>query len=250
MDYALLIYASEKHFDALPADTQGALIAAYGPYTREIAATGRMKPGAALMPTATATCVRVRDGKTLVTDGPFAETREQLGGFYVFSTDDPDEAIAWAAKIPDAVHGSVEVRPVPPMGPPASAAAGDKPAEASKEYLLLIYDDEKHLAEIPEAQRNAIYGRYFELSAELRRRGVFADGSALGSVSGAKTVRQRDGKRLVTDGPFAETREQLGGYYHVFAKDLDEAIAYAKKIPAVETGTIEIRPVMDTSTIV
>ena len=74
-----------------------------------------------------------------------------------------------------------------------------------------------------------------------------AHGSALQATPTGKTVKLREGKRLVSDGPFAETKEQLGGYYRIWAKDLDAAVAWAKKIPAIDSGTIEIRPVMDTS---
>jgi hypothetical protein len=248
MDYALLIHASEARFATQTPGDQAAIFGAYMQYTKEIAATGKSQPGAALMPTSTATCLRVRNGKVTLSDGPFAETKEQLGGFYVFSTSEPEEALAWAAKIPDAHGGSIEVRPTPTFaGAPPYPPTAAKPADAAQEYLLLIYEDETLWTRMTEAERNATFGRYFGVSAEMRKAGVFIDGSALSSVREAKTVRMRDGKRLVSDGPFAETKEQLGGYYRIWARDLDHAASFAKLIPAAETGTIEIRPVMDTS---
>ena len=89
---------------------------AYGKYTEELQAAGAMLAGEALEPTATATTVQVRSGGTLATDGPFAETEEHLGGFYMIEAKDLDEAIAWAAKIPSAAVGSIEVRPIMEFG--------------------------------------------------------------------------------------------------------------------------------------
>ncbi len=91
---------------------QEANMGAYYTFTNELNEAGANLGGEALQPTSTATTVRVRDGKTLTTDGPFAETKEQLGGFYMVKADNLDEAIAWAAKIPGAKNGSIEVRPV------------------------------------------------------------------------------------------------------------------------------------------
>ncbi|MEA2608325.1 MAG: hypothetical protein QOJ75_568 [Chloroflexota bacterium] len=111
MQYVLLIYTKEPTED-VPEDQMVAEFAAYDRFTTYIRERGAMKAGEALTPTATATTVRVVDGKTLTTDGPFAETKESLGGFYLVEAADLDEAIAYAAMIPGAAHGSIEVRPV------------------------------------------------------------------------------------------------------------------------------------------
>jgi hypothetical protein len=112
---------------ATPEEMAGVL-AAYGEFGREVEAAGAFLGGEGLQPTPTATTVRVRDGERLITDGPFAETKEQLGGFYLLECKDLDEAIEWAAKIPGAQHGSVEVRPV--MNYEAMGSAGQSAAEA------------------------------------------------------------------------------------------------------------------------
>lgn len=112
MKYALLIYTSEAEHAKMTEAEQQANMGAYFAFTNEISEAGVNMGGEALMPTAMATTVRVQNGKTLTTDGPFAETKEQLGGFYIVDCKDLDEAIAYAAKIPDASHGSVEVRPL------------------------------------------------------------------------------------------------------------------------------------------
>ena len=109
MQYLLLIYNNEAEMAAARGTTaDGEMMSAYVDFTRDIVRTGHFKAGDALQPTT----VRVRDGKTLITDGPFAETREQLGGYYMIDAKDLDEATAIAARIPGAWSGSVEVRPV------------------------------------------------------------------------------------------------------------------------------------------
>jgi hypothetical protein len=112
MKYLLLIYENEGAFAGLSEAEQGKVFGEYRQYTQDITKSGHRLAGEALQPTATATTVRVKDGKTLTTDGPFAETREQLGGFYMVEARDLDEAIALAARIPSARIGSIEVRPV------------------------------------------------------------------------------------------------------------------------------------------
>ena len=109
MQYLLLIYSAES--DDAKAD-QSALMADYGAFTQGIVQSGNFKSADRLKPIDTATTVRVRDGKTLTTDGPFAETREQLGGYYLIEAKDLNEATAIAAKVPTAKYGSIEVRPV------------------------------------------------------------------------------------------------------------------------------------------
>jgi hypothetical protein len=112
MQYLLLIYDNEaKMKTASPADT-AAMHKAYGEFSASIVKSGNMKGGNALQPTSTATTVRVREGKTLSTDGPFAETKEQLGGYYLIEAGNLDEAIKIAARIPSAAYGSIEVRPI------------------------------------------------------------------------------------------------------------------------------------------
>jgi len=117
MQYLLLIYADESRMkDAKPADRE-AMFQEYRDLTQDIIQSGHMRAGEGLQPTSTATTVRVRNGKTLTTDGPFAETKEQLGGYYLVEAKDLDEATKIAARIPGARTGSVEVRPVMPLPP-------------------------------------------------------------------------------------------------------------------------------------
>lgn len=108
-------------------------------------------------------------------------------------------------------------------------------------YMLLVYSDEQAWSE---AEREHCYAESIQLAQGLQSNGQYLAASPLHPVSAATSVRVRDGKRLVTDGPFAETREQLGGYFLVEAKDLDEAIGIAARIPGARLGTVEIRPVL------
>lgn len=109
-------------------------------------------------------------------------------------------------------------------------------------YMLLIYYDEQDLSE---AEREQCFGESVQLAHELNANGQYLAANPLQSISTATSVRVRSGKRLVTDGPFAETREQLGGYFLIDAKDLDEAIGVAARIPMALKGTVEIRPVVE-----
>jgi hypothetical protein len=119
MRYALLIYASEQDWANQSEEQAQTQFQDYMAFTKDIVDRGIMRSGEALQPTATATTVRVRDGETLSTDGPFVETKEQLGGFYVVEAKDLDEAIEIATRIPDVRGGSIEVRPVMEMDMPS-----------------------------------------------------------------------------------------------------------------------------------
>jgi hypothetical protein len=112
MQYLMLIYQNEKEAGAADAAARNAMFAEYGAFTQSIVKNGNFKAGDALQPTTTATTVRVRNGKTMTTDGPFAETREQLTGYYLVDAKNLDEAIGIAARVPSARFGSIEIRPV------------------------------------------------------------------------------------------------------------------------------------------
>jgi hypothetical protein len=114
-------------------------------------------------------------------------------------------------------------------------------------YVCLIYDEEKKLDSMSKEEGEAFMGEYFAFTENIRSNGQYIAGEALQPVSTATTVRLRNGRISTTDGPFAETKEQLGGFYLIEAKDLNEAIQVASKIPSVRTGTIEVRPVIDFS---
>jgi hypothetical protein len=119
-------------------------------------------------------------------------------------------------------------------------AGGDN----AMQYLLLIYDSEKEWAKMSQAEQGKMYGEYMEFTSDVKAKGNHLGGNQLQPIATATTVRVRDGKRLTTDGPFAETKEQLGGFYMIEAKDLDEAIEIASRIPSARVGSIEVRPLV------
>ncbi|MEE9386272.1 MAG: YciI family protein [Nannocystaceae bacterium] len=112
------------------------------------------------------------------------------------------------------------------------------------QYLLLIYSNEQSDAQVPEEKQRQVFGQWMAYSEELKATKAFVAGDALAPTATATSVRVRSGDRIVSDGPFAETKEQLGGYYMIDVENLDQAIEWAGKCPGALNGTIEIRPVM------
>lgn len=112
-------------------------------------------------------------------------------------------------------------------------------------YLCLIYDDEKKMATMSKDEGDAFMGEYFAFTEGIKKSGHYLGGNALQRVNTATTLRNRAGKLSTTDGPFAETKEQLGGYYLIEARDLNDALQVAAKIPSVRTGSIEVRPIQE-----
>jgi hypothetical protein len=112
-------------------------------------------------------------------------------------------------------------------------------------YLCLIYDDEKKTGAMPRGESDAFMGEYFTFTDGIKKSGHFLGGEALQPVHTATTVRVRNGKLSTTDGPFAETKEQLGGFYLINAKDLKDAVQVASKIPSARLGSVEVRPIME-----
>jgi hypothetical protein len=212
----------------------------------ELAARGQLVDVSPLESVTTAVTVRVRDGQTLVTDGPFAETTEQLGGYFVLDLDDLDGAIAVATRLPALTKATVEIRPLCPLdgvppGAPITAAAG----HPGTPFLLLCYGDEAawHLAG-PDALRDALADAT-ALCRELNDSGAFLSASPLHPSAAATCVRVRDGRRLITDGPFTETHEILGGYYLILAESRAAAALVAARHPGARFGCVEVRPVFD-----
>jgi hypothetical protein len=113
-------------------------------------------------------------------------------------------------------------------------------------YICLIYDDEAAFAKLSEAQQGGVFQEYMAFTADIVKSGHHRAGDPLQPAQTATTIRMKDGKVVTTDGPFVETKEQLGGYYLIEAKDLDDALSIAKRIPSVRHGgAIEVRPLME-----
>ena len=112
-------------------------------------------------------------------------------------------------------------------------------------YVCLIYEDEKVLENMPKEEADAFFGEYFGFTEDIKTSGKYIAGEALQPVTTATSLRMRNGKLSTTDGPFAETKEQLGGFYLIEARDLDEALALGAACPGAKFGSIEVRPIVD-----
>ena len=112
-------------------------------------------------------------------------------------------------------------------------------------YLCTIYGDESQWGDVTPEEMSEVMKAYFTFSEDAQKAGVLVAGEGLERTSAATTVRVRNGERVLSDGPFAETKEQLGGFYLLDCKDLDEALGWAAKIPGAQQGAVEVRPVMD-----
>jgi len=239
MKYMLLIYSPEQ--DWTETEWRECVLESKA-LCHELHGMGQFVSASPLHPVATAVSVRIRDGQRLVTAGPFAETTEQLGDYYIIDVPDLDEAISIAARVPAARKGTVEIRPMTPLAglPPDRSFAG---RQGVRQLMLICYDNEEFWnAAGPEALE-AAQRQAAELTRRLDATGRYLSASPLRPVSTATSVRIRGGKRMVTDGPFAETREFLGGYYLLAVPNVAEALEIAAEHPGAPAGTVEIREV-------
>jgi hypothetical protein len=246
MKYMLLIYSPENAWTS--EEWQSCVATSMG-ICEEMEKNGQLISASPLHPVATGATVRVRDGQKLVTAGPFAETTEQLGGYYLIDVENLDIAIAIAARLPHAKIGTVEIRPIRDTANLPSSKFTIDPPDGMKKFMFLCYDDEQHwLIAGPEIHSAAIQ-QAVEITHRLDRNNQFVSASPLHPTSTATSVRIRDGKRLITDGPFAETREVLGGYYLIFAHDQAEALTFASEHPGAPVGAVEVREVFNLATL-
>ena len=243
MRYLLAIYSSES---AWTEDERAKCMAESSGVCLELAAKGQYLVAAPLYPVATARSVRVREGKTIITDGPFAETHEQLGGFYLIDVADLDEAIAIASRLPPAKKGTVEVRPVREVAglPPERLPFEEDTEGCGDRYLLLCYDDQP-FAPPSSSVVQKVLAEAVELTHRLGVEGKYLSAAPLHPTATATSVRVHAGKRLLTDGPFAETNEVLGGYYFIMAANPDEALAIAAQHPGARWGVVEVRRILE-----
>ena len=249
MKYMLLIYSPENAWS--PDEWKQCVEISLG-ICQEMAVKGQLLAASPLLPVATGSTVRVRDSQRLITAGPFAETTEQLGGYYLIDVENLDEAIAIAVRLPPAKKGTVEIRPLFKLdGLPTEKLFAEPTASESqlKRFMFLCYDDEEAWRNVgPEAHHAAML-EAVELTHRLDARGQYVSASPLHAIATATSVRVRNGQRIVTDGPFAETREVLGGYYLILAKDQAEALGIAAEHSGARVGAVEVRQLFDLSSL-
>jgi hypothetical protein len=208
--------------------------ASFSSWLEETVRSGVNLQGSRLRPTADATTIKIRDGELIITDGPYAETKEQVAGYDVLECASLDEAVRWASRHPHSWLGSVEVRALPDSAP---AMPLPEPGEGTIRYMMLVCTDP------------AVDPREFDRIepvdpwvTEMDGRGIRRYGSELEPPGSARTVRVREKHAIVTDGPFAETKEQIAGFDVLECADLDEAIEVASRHPMARLGVLEVRP--------
>jgi hypothetical protein len=228
----MLIHAADPGLDSEWGDEAEAALSSW---IEETVGSGVNLQGSRLRPTADATTIKIRDGELIITDGPYAETKEQVAGYDVLECASLDEAVRWAGRHPSSTWvGAIEVRALPDSAP---AVPLPEPAEGKIRYVMLVCTDP------------AVDPREFDhiepvepWVAEMDGRGVRLYGSELEPPGSARTVRVREKQAIVTDGPFAETKEQIAGFDVLECADLDEAIEVASRHPMARLGILEVRP--------
>jgi hypothetical protein len=245
MRYLLTLYGDESLRESSTPEESKRMMDQYTALTKEWLDKGLMLSGEGLDSSSTATTVRVRGGERMITDGPFPESKEQLGGYYLVDCESLEDAIELAARVPLARRGCVEVRPVMDYEAVGSELPTWRSDFRGKKYMLTLWGDESEWEGLSPEELQEGMKRWHEFDVEATAAGVLLGGEGLAPSSTAKTVRVRDDERIVSDGPFAETKEQLGGFYLLDCKDLDEAIEWAAKVPVADDAPVEVRPVMD-----
>ncbi len=238
MRYIMLIASDEKTDIPYGTPEWDQHMIDYRAFSDEARRRNALIAGDPLQSVETATTLRMRGGGLSTFDGPYAETKEQLGGFYILECRDEAEALELAAMIPTAKHGAIEVRQM--FGHETrylETSAGSK-------YMVLIYGDEAGYLPPGDPQVMAGVSEHQAVTARAIESGEFVTGDGLMPPSRAKTVRVRSGAAQVTDGPFAETREQVSGFYIFACANLDRALALASQLP-IGAGCLEIRPLLE-----
>jgi hypothetical protein len=227
MRYMLLICVDES-VEVSPEESSAE------PWVEEMQRRGVRRDGSRLRPVSDATTVRLQGGEVVLSDGPFAETKEQIAGYDVIECASVAEAVRWAGQHPHSWMGAVEVRALV-GGPPVVHRA--KPGAGKTRYMMLVCTDPA-----VDPQEFARMEPVDPWVAEMNGRGIRLFGSELEPPSAARTVRVRESRAIVTDGPFAETKEQIAGFDVLECSDLDEAIDVAARHPMARLGILEVRP--------
>jgi len=243
-------FGDEKTWENMSQKEQSDAMEECMAFAEELRKSGHWSsPGEALQSVRTAKTLRWKNGKVMVTDGPFAETKEQLGGFFVFEARDMSHAVELISKHPGIRYGPMELRAadeqVNALVAQRQPRAEKKPKDGNaKRFICLGYADETAWDGMSQTEQAAQLEDGLAFVHDLRRKGhTVTPGDALQSARTAKTLRWQGNKVLVTDGPFAETKEQLGGFGIIEATDIKHAIDLLRSHPCIRHGPVEIRPV-------
>ncbi len=244
MKFICLGYIEGNKWNGMSKREQDAMMQECFAYDDVLRKNGHFVGGEALQSARSAATLRYQNGKVIVTDGPYAETKEQLGGILVLEAKDMSHAIQLMSKHPGVRFGPFEIRPAetsPECLSPAASASSTK--EETRKFLCLGYMGEKKWDAMSKSEQEAFMKECLAYDDMLRKNGHWVGGEALQYVHTARTLRWKGGKALVTDGPYAETKEQLGGVVVLKAKDMNHAVELMSKHPGVRLGVqLEIRP--------
>ncbi len=243
MHYMIAFYEPDTDFVARDGKGASEFWPAWQTYFADLRAAGVNVGGAPLQAPRHGATVRNGDGRT-VEDGPYADTKEQLGGFVIVDVPSLDEALAWAQRAPAARSGAVEVRP---LLPPASdeAAAMARVGADGVTHVLALYEAPYHFADRDGPGAERYWSGWAAYSQALREAGVVRGGAPLRGAETATVMRVEGGAPVVHDGPYADTKEQLGGYLLLDVSTMDEALEWAARCPAAWGGAVEVRPVLE-----
>lgn len=247
MKFVCMGYMTESVWQAMSPGEQQAMIEESLAYHRELLQNGTWTgAGVQLQTVNTAKTMRLAAGKVLVTDGPYAETKEQLGGVGLFEAASMDDAVAIMAQHPALRYGPFEIRPLDPevFSGCTIATTPDDPADGQKIVCFGCFNESAWDALSP-AGLAALRESCMDYGEVLKERGGTAVlGAALQGAATAKTLRSQQGRVMITDGPFAETKEQIGGVAIYRFRDMEQAIEAWRDHPCLQFGdTFELRPV-------
>jgi hypothetical protein len=234
MKFMLMIMTDEQAEARLPPGALDKIVGQHMAVGRELRAQGKWAESNRLRFSNEACTIRIRGGKPVVLDGPFAESKEQLGGFYLIEADSQAEAIEWAQRLPLRDVGAIEVRPA------RTGAQWRKTLPHRPHFMVMfIANQDKPIAR---ADVFRAIDAHYELSLDLAAQGKFVSSRSLEPSAAASTLRMKNGMPVVIDGPFAETKEFVAGYFVIACDTRDEAIEWAQQLMA-GSDACEVRPV-------
>jgi hypothetical protein len=246
MKFVCLGYADEKLWDSMSKEERESMIEECFAYDDTLRQGSHWTGvGEALQSSRAAKTLRSKGGKVIVTNGPYAETKEQLGGLGVIEARDLDHAVALMANHPAIRFGAIEIRPIDgELTERCQPKSDNTDAQArGMKFVCLGYGDENTWNAMSNSEREGLIEECMAYDEVLRKYGLSVGGVALQSDRTAKTLRSRGGRVVVTDGPYAETKEQLGGIAINKFTDIDRALEAWLKHPCLRVGDVlEIRP--------
>lgn len=234
-----LLAVHHREGDAVPTEDEMQLMfKQVDAFNDEVQEAGAWVFAGGLEPVDSAKVVRTEESDVVTTDGPFLESKEHLGGFWIIDADDLDAALAWAAKGSAACLGPVEVQPF--------ADFSDVPPTSSdrREFMLSVHmgGNVPTRPQMTDEQMQESWKQMQDLEADLQQEGAWLYSARLSGPDTATLVRATDGDVVLTDGPFAESKEHMAGFYVIAADDLDEALAWGARVSSCTHMPIEVRP--------